>query len=234
MMDFFCVWEAMKRVGIEDSAAISAFLNSEKASTDTLNCGSPEELESAFSVLHSTPIERFFEIVQEYDFTGTLLPSEVLCFSNFENGAVRLLELLEFEPDGISYSDAGYQLMSAVSEGARVKYGETHAKLAAAMNLVIITEHKPAVVRATPWGMFLAKYALEEKQDVLKKLLLREKCVKVIISRALRGMTCYRDAVTGLAATTATRRRTNIKWLVEYIMNGTDREDALSRIDWEL
>lgn len=233
-MDFYSVWSEMRANGIEDNAAIISFLTGSESALAPLYNGTEQELEQVFTVLDSIPIEHFFDVIETLELERELVPADVPCFSNFENGASRLNELLEFEPDGLTFSDAGYQLMNSVKPGARVKYGENHSKLAAMMSLVTISNSRPAVVKATVWGEFLTRYDLKRKAGVLQKLLLRDLCVKTIVKSALQGPATYRDAVKALSLSTALRRRTNVKCLVEFVLSGTDREEVLSRIDWEM
>lgn len=233
-MDFYAVWKEMIEAGIDDSAAIKMFLSSDKQSIDPLLNGSSETLKNVFEVISSTPIERYIDISREVVTGEILTPALVPCFSNFENGAVRLNELLDFEPQGLSFSDAGYQLMNSVKDGARIKYGENHSKLAAIMSLVTISSDRPCIVRPTAWGTYLTNYVLHDKRNVLKALLLRDLCVRTIIQNAFNEYISYKDVVSCLSEATALRRRANVKYLVEFILSDTDYEYMLSRIDWKM
>jgi hypothetical protein len=124
--------------------------------------------------------------------------------------------------------------MNSVKLGAKVKYGENHSKLAAMMSLVNILNTRPVVVKPTRWGSFLTRYAFTEKSDVLKKLLLRDVCVKSILSKAFAGPVNYRDIVSFLSPSTMIRRRSNVKKLLEFIINDSEREIYLSNINWEV
>lgn len=233
-MNFYSLWKETRSLGIDDSAMKNAFLHSEEKTISVFNEGTEADLETAYSLLEEVGIEEFFEIIKTGDYNEQIVPSMVPCFSNFENGAHRLIELLEFEPSGVSFADAGFQLIDAVKEGARVKYGENQSKLARMMSLVSISTNKPAIVKATPWGSYLVRFDLGQKQGVLKKLLLRDQCIHSIIHSALNDYTSYAKKVAALSASTAIRRRTNVKWLIEFILTGTDYEAALLHIDWEV
>lgn len=233
-MGFFKTWSDMSVIGIDDEAAIESFLYSSDASLKALECGEESELQAAYSVLNNTSIDKFFAVIEKERDEQPLTPADVPCFSNLENGIIRLNELLEFEPNGLSFVDAGFQLMNSVKPGARTKYGENHSKLAAIMSLVTITNTRPALVKPTSWGTFLTRYDISAKRGVLQKLALRDACVRAVVSSAFKGTTCYREIVSILSASTALRRRSNVKCLVEFVLEGTEREDALSRIDWEV
>jgi len=234
MCAFYNEWLTKRENGNEDGKYIAMFVQGNPSATEPLLIGNDTELAVAFSVIKEVPIECFFDAVQAETLQRELIPADVPCFSTLENGASRLNELLEFEPDGLTFEEAGYQLMNSVKPGAKVKYGENHAKLAAMMSLVTISRNRPAIVKATPWGTYLTRYDWRSKEDVLRKLLLRDLCVKTIVKNALDGSTTYRNAVRALSTSTAIRRRTNVKCLVEFVLSGTDREEVLSCIDWEV
>lgn len=234
MGKFYENWGEKRKNGTDDSDCLISFIRGTTESVQPLLEGSDTELATAFSVLKQVPIGDFLSVVQQEEIPRELLPADVPCFSTLENGASRLNELLVFEPDGLTFADAGYQLMNSVKSGARVKYGENHSKLAAMMTLVTISTSRPAIVRATRWGTYLTRFDWRSKEEVLRKLLLRDLCVKTIVKNALIGSTTYRNAVKMLSTSTAIRRRTNVRCLVEFVLSGTDREEVLSRIDWEV
>ena len=234
MGKFYENWCEKRKNGTDDSDCLISFIRGTTESVQPLLEGSDTELATAFSVLKQIPIGDFLSVVQQEEIPRELIPADVPCFSTLENGASRLNELLEFEPDGLTFADAGYQLMNSVKPGARVKYGENHSKLAAMMSLVTISSNRPAIVRATRWGTYLTRYDWRSKEEVLSKLLLRDLCVKTVVKSALIGPTTYRDVVKVLSTSTAIRRRTNVRCLVEFVLFGTDREEVLSRIDWEV
>lgn len=231
---FYNEWLEIRKHREADVEYITAFIQGRTEAIEPLLSGTDSELATVFTVIKDVPIEAFFDAVQNDTTLRDLVPADVPCFSTLENGASRLNELLEFEPDGLTFEDAGYQLMNSVKPGAKVKYGENHSKLAAMMSLVTISRSRPAIVKATPWGTFLTRYDWRSKEDVLRKLLLRDLCVKTVVKNALNGSTTYRNAVRSLSKSTAIRRRTNVKCLVEFVLSGTDREEVLSRIDWEV
>lgn len=234
MGQFYENWYEKRNNGTDDSDFLIGFIRGTDESMQPLFEGSDTELATVFSVLKQVPIEAFLSVVQQEEIERELTPVDVPCFSTLENGASRLNELLEFEPEGLTFADAGYQLMNSVKPGARVKYGENHSKLAAMMTLVTISSNRPAIVRATRWGTYLTRYDWRSKEEVLRKLLLRDLCVKTIVKDALIGSATYRNAVRVLSTSTAIRRRTNVRCLIEFVLSGTDREEVLSRIDWEV
>ena len=232
-MGFYIAWKNKLECDDDDQDFVCDFL---LPSTDAVNAllqSSEEELNAAFEIIKSTPL-RVFDCFIDITEMNLLLLQTSLVLAVFENGASRLNELLEFSPEGATFEEIGYQLMNSVKSGARVKYGENHSKLAAMMSLVIISNTRPIVVKPTPWGSFLTRYSFAEKADILKKLLLRDVCVKSILSKAFIGPVNYRDVVSFLSPSTMIRRRTNVKKLIEFILIDSEREIYLSNINWEV
>lgn len=233
-MGFYTAWKNKIACGEDNYDFVCDFL---RPSTDAVNAllqGSEEELNTAFEVIKATPLMRVLDCFVDITGNESLTPADIPCFSNLENGASRLNELLEFSPEGATFAEIGYQLMNSVKPGAKVKYGENHSKLAAMMSLVDISNTRPVVVKPTLWGSFLTRYSFGEKSDVLKKLLLRDVCVKSMLSKAFMGPVNYIDVVSTLSPSTMIRRRTNVKKLLEFIMNDSEREIYLSNINWEV
>jgi hypothetical protein len=231
-MNFYTVWHDAMILGINDNSIIYDFLNKTEISKSTLEIGEVQDQTNVYATLGMVPLEHLFEIVATIDSDMAFTPADIPCFSTFENGANRMTELLEFAPDGLSFSEIGYQLIKASHIGAQTKYGENHAKLAQMMSLVSITNTRPAIVNSTPWGRFLLKYTLEDKCDVLKKLLLRNAFIQKLIAEAFNGFVSYRNISQCLSDSTSYRRRTSVKILVEYILKDTNKELCLNNIEW--
>lgn len=232
MSDFYREWSERRNSGEDDSLYITMFLRNEEQAVTSLLNGSEPEQETAFTVIKGVPIESFIGTLQDEPMPRTLVSGDIPCFSKLEDGASRLNELLQFEPNQLTFEEAGYQLRNSVSKRARTKYGECHAKLAAMMSLVTITKSSSFIVRPTPWGSYLIRYDWKEKESVLRKMLLRDICVKTMVKSALAGPARYRTLVSCLSDSTAGRRKSNVKCLINFVLSGTEYEDILIKIDW--
>lgn len=216
-MSFYSTWYDVRALGIDDSAFIKSFLERSNVSLSVLSDGSDQEIATAMQVLVALPEKEIIRVISGGDEIH-LLPADVPCFSTFLNGAVRLNELLEFAPEGLTYAEIGYQLVGAANQLAQIKYGENHAKLAAMMSLVTISDHRPANIRATALGHYLVAMPYEEKSVVLKKLTLRDPCIQAIVRAATTGEANYRKVVENLSDSTAYRRRTSVRCAVEFAL----------------
>lgn len=213
---------------------IISFLIASQESCDSLLEYDPEELSTAFQILSNSELSLFLETIDKISSSSDLTVTDVLCFSKLENGVSRLNELLEFAPNGLSFAEIGEQLAGSTNITGRIKYGENQSKLAAALLLVDISNSRPAVVKPTAWGSYLTRYRFEEKSNVIKKLILRNHCVRMIIGQALLGSTSFNDLTLFLAPSTRKRRMSNIRTLVTFVLSDSKYEKCLSNINWKI
>lgn len=232
-MNFYSTWSNVIELDVDDTGFIHSFLKCSQPSMIPLNEGAWEELGEAVKVLSKISINRIVDCIVQSDVAKEIVTADIPCFSNFENGAVRLNELLEFAPHGLTYSEIGQQLINAPTQVAQIKYGENHAKLAAIMSLVAIDDgHRPAVVKTTALGHFLTGYSFDARSDILRKLLMRNSCVKYLLFHAKNGRACYHNIAKTLSDTTAYRRRTSVRQIMEFVLNASESRNMLDKIDW--
>lgn len=231
-MSFYCDWLCEFKQKKNCTSYIMSFLKKEPVTTAILIHGNGADLHTAYEVLTTVPLKEFFDVLLTLRLDKAITKSEILQYSSFRDGANRIPELLEFFPDGATFVNLGYQLISARKEAANRKYGENHSRLAEALNLVTISDHKPRCVKNTAWGSYLVQYSYEEKKELYKKLLLREYYIQFFLSKAFQGPVSYFRAVSVLAESTATRRRSNTRHILETILSDTEWECYLSNIMW--
>ena len=232
-MSFYTEWLYEYNQNNNCYTYIVQFLNKSPSSVVPLHSGSYNELSAAYDVLNNTRLQTYFEALLTLRLNRSLKTEEIPQYSSFEDGVCRITELLEFYPEGESFVNLGYQMVNASNEAANRKYGENHSRLAEAMDLVVVSSTKPRYSRNTAWGHFLVPYTIEEKAPVLKKMLLREYFIQMIIQRAFQGPVSYFELTSFLALSTAIRRRSNTKHITEYILEGTSWECYLENIDWK-
>lgn len=234
-MNFYRTWNETISLNVDDTAFLSSFLDSSVPSLDILHNGSDEDISYFFDVMVKVTHLRMVDYIASANLDDSLNASVIPCFSTFDNGAVRLNELLEFAPSGLTYAEIGYQLTSTPNQLAQIKYGENHAKLAEKMSLVLIKSvPRPAMVTTTALGHYLTKFKIEDKFIFLQKLLLRDRCVQKIVHDAANGTAKYREIVETLSSSTAYRRRTSVKSVVEFALNCDETRALLEKIDWEM
>lgn len=229
-MNFYEDW---KRVGLDNQNFIAAFLAKQNESITPFVSGTLEEQKMIFDIISQVKFDELFEFMINKKYDQSVLPADVPQFSSFEDGVVRVPELLEFAPEGLPFYELGYQMVKANKVGACVKYGENQSKLAKLAELVTIDRVSSAcVVNSTSWGKYLVAVPFDDKDDVIRKVLVRDYLLQKIIVSAYAGPINYRDMVGCLSYSTATRRRSNVKYLVEYILQGTGKEAINNNITW--
>jgi len=232
-MGFYSTWSEVRALGIDDSAFAKSFIERSDISLYTLYNGNEKELAIAVQLLTEYPVVSLIDEISKQD-SIYLLPSDIPCFSTFFNGAERVNELLLFAPAGLTYAEIGYQLVGAANNLAQNKYGENHAKLASMMSLVTISDHRPAKVCSTALGRYLVAQTYEGRNLILKKLLLRDPCIQEIIRAAIVGCANYKNVATCLSDSTAYRRRSSVKCVVEFALDFPETKKLLDQIVWDL
>lgn len=230
-MDFYYEWLNKKNTDKEINYIIE-FLSSTEETTKAFNIGDEKLLAVALSVICSSSIESYIDIIDCMELSDSVYPDQVPQYSDFNDGAVRVSELLEFEPNGMGFEKLGYQLVKS-SEGAGIKYGENHAKLARTMGLVEIS-NRPSNVKSTCLGRYLLKLNDNEKNEVLRRMLLRNYSIQKILKESKESTVSYERIMKNLSPKTATRRRNNVKSLLEFILTDTAYYDRMKNINWKV
>lgn len=233
MSDFYYEWKNAIDNNQNDDFFILPFLSkAEETCSLFINELTREQFLLVFGVLQSIPTDHFLEYICTrnglLDYDTTDIPQ----FSDFEKGAIIVPQILEFYPNGTTFTELGRKLISTKEDEANRKYGENHASLAALMSLASIITQRKKLVCPTKLGHFLIDYSLDEKRNTLKALLLRNPFIQAMIRIAILDYGTYGMLMRGLADSTAKRRRQSIRHLVEFILSGTSREETYRNIDW--
>lgn len=229
-MDFFEEWKRHR----ENVAYIRAFLAEKDFVNDILIHGSQLEEEKAYSVLQSIPLERFIDCIFRVRPKKNFDKSDVPIFSNFERSVIRVPELLAFAPEGLTFSELGYQLMKCTNDVAQKKYGENQSKLAAICSVTEIGMARPRMVKLTSFGKYLVTQPTDEKFQIFKRMLLRNAYLQDLVWKAKQGPISYKETVTCLAPSNQKRRGSNVHYLMDFIFKGSQRENILQNIDWKV
>jgi len=232
-MNFFTLWKEQKKLSFDDREYMYEFLRSSEAINTILHNGTESDELDVINVLSLTSVDALIDVIkatcyEEPAFTAADVP----CFSMLSNGIIRLPELLEFYPDGMSFYEIGYQIKKQPNPNACVKYGENHAKLASKLSLAVISNGKPVVVQGTSIGRILVKYTIDEKKNVLRCLLLRDPFMQYLIHHIVVEDSSYSEIVAFLKPSTAYRRKTSVKQLAEFAIEGSSYTDTLKAFDW--
>ncbi len=229
-MNFFDEWAG----SLENTKYMYAFLAEKDYVNVILEKGLPQEVEKACRVLRKIPLERFIDCVCRLYPKKSFDKSEVPIFSDFENGAIRTPELLEFTSEGMAFDALGYQLMQCHSQVAQKKYGENQGKLAAMLGVAHVGDEKPRIVTVTALGKYLNSLSDAEKKPIWQRMILRNAYLQFLIREAAKGPMKYGDTVPSLAPSNVIRRRGNVHTLVDLALKGSKKEYILQNIDWKV
>lgn len=233
MTEFYFEWKVVRESLGNDLGFVQSFLAKEKETLSFLNNDySQEQFLDLLNLLQSIPTEHFLEYIGSRVIVPKYETSEISQFSDFEKGAIVVPQILEFYPEGINFTELGEKLVAAKEKEANRKYGENHASLASLMSLATISKQQRKLVFPTGLGHFLIDYRMDEKNKLLKAMLLRSSFVQAIIKIAITGSGSYGALMNGLASSTAKRRRQSVRHIVEFILSDTDMEDNYREIDW--
>lgn len=230
-MSFYGEWLRAKDDAAIEQDYLQCFLDYSPKSIEVLHYGKESETVEAVQVLLSIPIQRFVEAINHsYPFES----KDVFQFSSIYDATDRLCNVLEYEEDALSYEEAGRILTKAPQAYACIKYGENHAKTAAMLSLVIIERvpnRKCNMTRISSLGSVYTQLSPDEKQELLRRLAIRNPFIKTIIFDAKNGSASYVELVSAvLSGQTIIRRKHNNEIIMDLILG----EDPLNdRIGWQ-
>lgn len=155
-------------------------------------------------------------------------------FSSFENGTYKLTELLiENNNPGFSFLEVGKLLLpNGKKDSAYTKYGENHSKLAESLGLVHITQStKFRLVYISDLGVKFLKLSELNKILFLKYQIYNIPLIKYLFNICFDNTIDIEEFIldiSTLSQSTAKRRCSNIKALINFLIQGSD--DIISDI----
>ena len=226
-MDFYKEWNK----DLLNQEFISDFLNKKKYSEEVFLSGSDDEIVFAYNVLTKIGIESIINYIDEKEIKE-IDPTMIFQFSNFEAGTKDICRILFSEKKALTFDEIGEKMLGERSKLAEKKYGENHSKLAGQLSLVTISVSRPFTVENSSLGNFCVSLDENCFLNFIKILALRNELVKNLIAKAKKGFVNYRDEVRCLSESTSIRRRSNVKFLMSFILKNTIFEKLLFNIIW--
>lgn len=147
-------------------------------------------------------------------------PQNIPQFSNLNHGTVKVVDILARSGNlGLTYNEIGEYLTNPGKKAiANKKYGENHSKLAQLLGLVIIKRESAASkVYLSPIGEVFQRINAKEKEKLVSRLILRIPVIQEILISASRGQTKISDHLHSLSMSTLTRRKPNVKQLINLL-----------------
>ncbi len=149
-----------------------------------------------------------------------------------------LIDVLKECDAELSYETLGSKLYRGKNNKvSNTKFGENHAKTASMLDLAIIkTSNDPKdhrkYVLLSPLGEYISKMNIKDRADIYRKLILRIPIIQQLIIHTKEGHVYLSDIISksGIRHSTAIRRTTNIKKLIEFVSE-TSEKDVSTRLE---
>lgn len=226
-MEYYQLWKNDRM----NSIYIRAFINKDELTVNPLIDGNSDTLKEIIKLLLSINIEEFINNITESN--EAIDPSMIVQFSNIENAIHNLPVLLNLEDNAMDFNSIGKELIGAVSDGARKKYGENHSKLAKECNFVYFSKKGGlTLVGLTSLGKMVTYLDIEMIYSLVKRLLIRNEFIQNLIYYGKKGKIKYEEAAKCLAKSTLIRRKSNNKTILNLILMNTKYQYILDNIIW--
>lgn len=238
-MNFYHEWD----INISDPTYMIKYLTKTDETREVFRFGTENEVKFACDVLRKIRMEAYLEALKSIDMERTPNTDEIPQCGTLEKAICEVPRALAFAPDGLSCQELGLKLGAENHGDAPRKSGEGNGKLADAMDIAIRmklpTENKKQKFgyKITSLGKYLLRYEeLDEKKDIVSRLLIREYVMQKLFSEASNGYASYDDAVSALPSyKTKMRRRQNVRRIAYFISSEiSDELHYLGAIDWEV
>lgn len=175
--------------------------------------------------LLETSISDVYNAVMIHPSDENVLPSNIPQFSEMADAYLNTPDILRRSGTDMTFDELGTYLDNgkAKNEVARRKYGENHSKLAALLDLVIITKSNNTLKASlSVFGTAFNKRTEDEKKKLVARLIFRIPIVQKILRCAQSSEVDIEDELVGLSMQTRKRRKPNIVNIVKYIYNELD------------
>lgn len=173
----------------------------------------------------AVPVDMIVDYIKENDKNETIVAADVFQFSDFEDATFRVCSLIkEVNNPGLTCLDVGKLLLNdglTRKEGALVKYGENHAKAATLIGLLFELTHTYFL---SIYGYVLECLTEEEKEQLLVRLILRNKLISRLIKVGSLGRVDMRQFLYMLSDSTYLRRRSNMRKVLSVLQKCNEFE----------
>lgn len=179
---------------------------------------SHDEVERYVNSVIDEPISRYLTYIKTLKTRDIIKPEDVFQFSKVEDATINFCEKVKaLDNPGLTYLEVGKLLQNDGKDrkdGAYIKYGENHVKLAKELGLAFElcnTYYLSGI------GYIYSELPEEKRQDFLTRLILRSTLIKRLYQASQNGNVELRQFLYMLADSTYIRRRSNVKKILGYL-----------------
>jgi len=178
--------------------------------------------------LLNTSLTRVYEITKLYPLDEEVLPSNIPQFSNLEDVYLETPDVLIKSGKAMTYDELGTYLDNGQNKNeiAQRKYGENHSKLAALLDLAVITSQKNAYrVSVSVFGEAFNKLDSSSKKAITARLMFRIPIIQKMLIEATEIRINIDDELSSLSEQTKKRRKPNILSIIRFLHEATSEEE---------
>lgn len=169
------------------------------------------------------PIDQLVQHDIESETGDAITPKDVFQFSSLENATDNICRILNnIGNPGVTYLQAGKLLLNdgkSRNDIAYKKYGENHLKTAEALGLLYELAHTYFVSCIGTIYLILND---EDRKRLNIRLLLRNKFIAQLVKATSTATVNARQFLYMLSDTTYTRRKSNVKYILQYMQESTE------------
>lgn len=182
-----------------------------------------QDIENYLDSIINIPLADFLEYIFNNISREPIAAADTFQFSDFIDATTNICSLLyNRDPLGISFIEMGRLLLNdniQRKDGALTKYGENHLKTAMLLGLTFKHEK---LYYLSAIGYVFQMYPNAQQEQLLHRLIIRNKLVRQIILKASNGSFELESYLYDLSRTTYIRRRTNIKHVLNILKSSSE------------
>lgn len=240
-MNFYLDWER----DMDNPKYMTEYLAKSEESRQVFIHGEDTEVSQACDLLRRIPMEKFVASVNNMPFVRLAKTNEIPQCGSVEKAICEVPKILAFAPDGLICSELGLKLGAEKQGDAPRKSGEGNGKLAVSLDLATRLpllfgdgNKRKLGYKISSLGNYLLVFSeLDDKLDIISRLLIRECVIQFLIAQAMKGYASYDEAVSSIKSiNTRLRRRQNVRKIILIIDSqlGDGVMPFFDRIDWEV
>lgn len=238
-MNFYEEWNNR----LFDATYMIKYLSKTEESREIFRNGTEIDVKFACDFLRKIRMEEYLEALKYIKMNRLPDTDEIPQCGTLEKAICEVPKALAFSPDGLICADLGLKLGAENHGDAPRKSGEGNGKLADAMDIAIRMKlfdnnrKKKYGYKLSSLGKYLLRFQeLEEKEDIVARLLIREYIVQILIDKADKGYASYDEVTAALKSSiTRGRRRQNVRRVIRIIDSQLEPDNNYyDKIDWEI
>lgn len=238
-MNFYEEWNNR----LFDTTYMIKYLSKAEESREVFRNGTEIDVKFACNFLRNIRMETYLEALKYIKMERRPETDEIPQCGTLEKAICEVPQALAFSPDGLICVELGLKLGAEDHGDAPRKSGEGNGKLADAMDIAIRMKlpddnrKKKYGYKLSALGKYLLRFQdLEEKEDIVARLLIREYIAQILISKADKGYASYNEVTSALKSPiTRGRRRQNVRRIIRIIDSQLKPNNYYyEKIDWEI